>query len=127
MSEKMISERDAVMRERAASAKARCAALYSALPHPLNTDHEGHIFAPCEACRRKAVERYPLKVTRPRVVADSGGCWWRFVNGNLEVREGNAGCAWYAHDQYKYWLTLERVKLLADLIASPTEEVEDVG
>lgn len=78
-----------------------------------------------------ASRRYPLKVTRPRVVRDSGpmgSSEWRYVNGRLECRLTGA-MEWDVADgedgTCKMFIRAERVKLLADLIANPTEEVAE--
>lgn len=81
---------------------------------------------------KAARECYPLPMIRqPRVVGDphDAPAQWRVVCGRerLEVR-------WFQHEWQRYpregeamVATPERIKLWADLIACPEEEVEDEG
>ena len=69
------------------------------------------------------------KVTRPRVVKDAEGVSWR-VSGDTVQWSVGKGCDWAPRDwaplsNSHIWLTVERVHLLADLLANPTEEVDD--
>lgn len=75
---------------------------------------------------------YPLpKVTRPRVLKDRFGVDWRMAGNVLENRERD-GREWRTTlaptdcDGTSYLGTADRVKLWADLLARPNEEVEDV-
>ena len=76
----------------------------------------------------KARHEYPLpKVTRPRVVDDPHVfSQFKADGGKLYWRGGNTG--WYAFDNVAnppaFLPTEERVRLWADLLANPTEEVE---
>jgi hypothetical protein len=73
---------------------------------------------------------FPLpKVERPRVVRDVehmnanfNPSEWRFVNGELERRDLRFD-EWASSENAV--LTVQRIKLLADLLANPTELVED--
>jgi hypothetical protein len=120
--QKMVTEREARLRERKASAKARCAALRASERFP-HTHHFGHdAGAPCGDCMQKARERYPLPtVTRPRVFMDSDGDQYRVVDGTLQTRR-NGSDEW----------VIGRIAIIAedrheidDLFAHPTETVED--
>ena len=86
----------------------------------------------------KAAERFPFpKISRPRVVEDlesEHGTDWRCVKGELEFQRAhgdwhpmlgriNDGPAFYGTI---FKPTPKRVALWADLLANPTEEVEDV-
>jgi hypothetical protein len=77
-----------------------------------------------------AEARYPLpKVTRPRVVRDqhNPAQEWIVEDGFLRCR--NAGGAWMKWAEYKLSADFaplpERVALWADLLANPTEEVNE--
>lgn len=129
---KFVTEREAVLRERAAWIKgARFAEENHTAVHPLN----------CEPCREYAASLYCLpRVTRPRVVADphkDARGWdqlWRAVAGKVQWR----GCSgeWYDlgipgtsqladGGRQIMDVTRERALLWADLLANPTETVED--
>lgn len=64
----------------------------------------------------EARRRYPITKRVPRVVSD-GRCEWRMVDGELEYRLSNL--VWQ-----RCGYNAERVRLFADLLANPTEEVE---
>lgn len=73
---------------------------------------------------------FPLpRVSRPRVVRDETGmfqCNWRVVAGALEC---DTGTGWQRTDRddshdTRMFVHAERVRLLADLLAHPTEDVE---
>lgn len=123
--EKKYTERDVVMRERAAFAKGRCMSQHEM--------HEEEL--PCIACNQRARHLYPLpSVTRPRVVRDvtsgmaGGGYEWRVVNGGIQWRPlGDMTWRAPASDGVVHGMYLfpERVRTLADLLANPTETVED--
>jgi hypothetical protein len=81
---------------------------------------------------RWAAREYPLpKVTRPRVVTDAHGVQWSFVSATrfkdallmakrpewTDFRNGG--------DMDYPLISLELAPVLADLLANPTEEVED--
>lgn len=80
-----------------------------------------------KTAERVAAEEYPLpKITRPRVVTDSQGTEFRVRDGDLlegrrQDRPDNPGWG-----QFSAWdITPERIRLWADLLANPTEEVDD--
>lgn len=104
--EKTLTERDAVLRERAAFAN-------------------GAAWGPGwhrESDLDEAAKRYPLpKVIRPRVVC-MGWSEARIVDGRVETRGLGGSGEWRAN-----FTTVEQLRELASLIDNPTEEVEDVG
>ncbi len=112
MAETLFTEREVIMRERAAYAEALAS-------NPFYSVAETH---------RVARLRYPLlKVTRPRVVTDDSGIFWRVVSGRFEY-------AWPGHNVWKDALaahagdpgmTPARVRMLSALLDNPTEEVPD--
>lgn len=108
-----ITERDAVLREREAYAKA----MHRARCPEYNV---------CEPCKRRAAEAYPLpKVTRPRVVTDSiGAMCYRVVNDVTEWADVDAD-NWRPMMVKVNDLIPEQLAALADLWTNPTEEVED--
>jgi hypothetical protein len=58
-----MTERDVILRERRASATARCAALHFAFYEHYKSTFSGHSSysqPPCALCIEKAVSRYPL-------------------------------------------------------------------
>lgn len=81
-----------------------------------------------------AADRYKLpKVTRPRVVKESGGMAFRFV-GNpseqfacIEYMSSYEPREWkQAHGSDNHLaVTTERIRIWSDLLANPTEECED--
>lgn len=80
----------------------------------------------------EAKRRYPLLVEKPRVVTDreetlpSARCDWRVIDGALEWRiSGVPNPRWYPLTNSSLFLTADRVRLLADLLANPTELSED--
>lgn len=109
-----ISEKDAVLRERAARV-AGC----------VYAGGEGH----AEECLRRAPQKYPLpKVTRPRIVVLNGYAL-RAVAGEIEWAAGvTAGEPRWVGVSSRSALSLRPttflVRALADLLANPTEEVE---
>lgn len=124
---KMISEREAALRERKAYADGvRC----------LFAEPEISAGAGSVANRvvSRANERYPLpKVVRPRVLYDSesnisGAQWSVSETGHLRFRE-SPKAPWLAYGDFLYTGYAaplpNRVKLWAELLANPTEEVSD--
>jgi hypothetical protein len=68
-----------------------------------------------------AAREYPYpKVTRPRVVAEDYDLSWRYVDGGFELNTGDG--IWRPGPYIT--VTPHRVRLWADLLANPTEEVE---
>ena len=119
--DKTLSEREAVLRERQAWIAGQEAACWR---DPATE---------AQAMRRvvtEAAARYPLPtVERPRILWDSQSVAWRVVEGDTiqwtyhpDVPEGwlNAEIG-----QGHMFITAERVKMLADLLARPTETRED--
>lgn len=111
-----ISERDAVLRERAA------------FEHGFRLARGGVglvLYAPHEAARV-----YPLpKVTRPRVLKDPEGNYEYRITGDGEVqfRHTSDIGEWIDLTGAPMWvgnMTVARVRVWADLLANPTEEVE---
>lgn len=67
---------------------------------------------------------YPLpKVTCPRRVRDADGYTWKYENGELAFADPLRGI-WYSAAGSSFEPTPDRVRLLADLLVNPTEEVE---
>ena len=80
-----------------------------------------HSAVDCDACHAMSRDRYPLpKVTRPRVVQDANGWRWRVVDGVLQSLPG--GDVW---NNVVYINDRNRRTVLADLLANPTETMED--
>ena len=105
------SERDVILRERAAFVTGVAYSAYRA------DSSDGSI--------NEAKRRYPLKVERPRVVRDpdsDGDYEFRVATDEIQVR--CKGGAWHGSQYYCPRLSLHRVALLADLLARPTELVD---
>lgn len=110
----MPTEREAVLRERRA--------FLSGVGRTLTETH----------AKLAAAEYYPLpKVTRPRVVTDSGAgliareTSWRVVGGALQWKTGSEWNNLAGPMNEGMFITAQRVRILADLLANPTEEAED--
>lgn len=119
---KEITDRDVVLRERAAFLKG---ANFAHTPEPGNELH---------TIRRKWVaQEYPLPgVVRARVVRENGygSPAWRFDDGGLQMqyRDGGQWLRWNSFRDYSESAPLpKRVAIWADLLANPTEEVEDLS
>jgi hypothetical protein len=122
---KTLSEKEAVMRERVAFAKGmrenRCDPQVCACPACATAIHE-------------ATRRYPLpRIRRPRVVADNREGHrreFRVFEGQMQtrsIRQPYWSCVENGHtnaDGTGLAIDAVRVKLWADLLASPLEEVE---
>src|SRR5690349_19607671 len=122
---KTVTEREAVLRERAAWV----AGVQAELRRSLDAQ------APEKSLMREATERYPLpKVERPRVVTDAKGHGWRLVDRKLEIRT-SMGVGWSLVGNA---LTDGRcsvidpvsfgpasLRAIADLLDNPIELVED--
>lgn len=105
--DKTVTEREAVLREREAYVKGRFEA---------GKGLDWHARSRC---------LYPLPtITRPRVVKDphSADIVWRCDGGVLQYRQGNH--EWSMGPGYWY-ASPERVRLWAELLANPTEEVTE--
>lgn len=79
-----------------------------------------------ESARQDAASRYPLpKITRPRVVKDSKGTFWRVLGDKIQF--SNDGVSWPGADSSHPFCIVqaERVHIFHDLYTNPTEEVED--
>lgn len=119
---KMVTERDAVLRERAA---------YGA--GLLRGNHQS--FSRPNDLEAQAARIFPLpKIVRPRVISEESGLScvdWRYVDEQLWWRHhANTRQTWNSLSSATgagMFITAERAVLLADLIANPTEEVEDDG
>jgi hypothetical protein len=121
--DKTVTEREAVLRERKAAEDAFLAGTHTTF------SCSG---AARDYARQWAVDAHPLpKVTRPRVVRDPhdmNGRWaWyptlnEFAYAHPEISDGDFyGPAVYGPIP----VTSERVRIWADLLANPTEDVED--
>lgn len=118
---RVYSEREKVLAER------------EAYQSGVNTMYmNGVVPATPEACQESvrllklAATRYPLpKVTRPRVVETArSGYEWRIVGGALQERRIDTELWRIAEG----WVgDPENMRVLADLLANPTEEVDDDG
>lgn len=83
---------------------------------------------------RIAARKFPLpKLTRPRVVTSDTGRRFRIVDGQLQTQTSSNGQSWCclangsrvpAAEDTGIKITLERIRLWADLLANPTEDVE---
>lgn len=132
MSEKVLSERDAIMRERAAF---RRGAAWR-FDQSMEAGDSFHAIPPREY-DDEAKRRFPLPmVTRPRVATDPGagaGVEWRVSeNGFIERRRRHFGEGWskwsiYCRQEPDFAPLPDRVKMWSDLLANPTEEVEADG
>jgi hypothetical protein len=110
------SERDAVLRERAAAARMRCAVL-----HELN--HEEADETPCAVCVSRVITLYPLpQIERPRVVTD-GVHEYTWRNGLVQHRSASAFGWW----EFTGTITDRNRSALLDLLANPTELIDDDG
>lgn len=115
MADKTVTEREAVLRERTG--------YYAGYVDGVCAADPGAVISPSHI-QERAAKRFPLpKVTRPRVVADSEGNAWRVVDGNLECRDAVNEWTRVRH----CGITAERLRMWADLLANPTEEVEEEG
>lgn len=113
--EKMVTEAEAVKRERAAC-EAGAFMMLARLRANCGSELTGFV-------ESEAKRRYPLAVTRARVVTDSNGTKWRVVNDVPEWMDATYGHTWQ-DGSGKMWITTERVRILASLLASPLETVD---
>lgn len=115
-----LKERDAVKRERRAFARGRCAALHE-------MDLGDARDAVCDRCFLRAKEVYPLApLKQPRVLTTfPGNEQWKLFNGVYWWRYGKNQWQAAVAANPSITLTEQRVKVWADLLANPTEEVED--
>lgn len=124
--DKTVTEREAVLRERAAFAHGAYWAWLNnyAESSGAKFNHEGYVDL-------RAAERYPLPtITRPRVVRDprSKGYEWQCVGGALQWRYPDTMESWSSWDSggaYIWTPVPDRVKLWADLLQNPLEEVQE--
>lgn len=129
---KLYTEREAVRREWTAAAIARCSVMWAADLGKGHRSYEGG--DPCDSCVESVRLRYPSPtVVRPRVLYDSesnisGAQWSVSDTGHLRFRE-SPKAPWLTYSEFLhtgYAAPLpNRVKLWADLLANPTEEVSD--
>ena len=117
MTDKLISEAEAVRRERKAFRQGvnhhRGCSCHS---EPCCDDDPK-----CRAAIEEAKRRYPLpKKVVPRVVTDKAGDEWRVVDDKLEYRSRVA----FDRERWYQWTYL-MPSVIADLFARPTEEVPD--
>jgi hypothetical protein len=117
---KTVTEREAVLRER----RAYILGLQDACWRDPETEEDAMARAEIDAARR-----YPLpRVTRPRVVRDPEHrpALWRLRNGALEVLiDGTESWHVYPRSGEGLKATGARLNVWADLLANPTETVED--
>lgn len=130
----MVSERDAVLRER--DAFKRGAAEFHLHEMVPSGPEWGAVRVEVQS---RASERYPLpKVKRRRIVADPHGKgFWRvglWTSASEETRyhveqsdTGNAKGEWVIAGNYGLQITDDRVRMWSDLLANPFEECEDTG
>jgi hypothetical protein len=122
---KMVSEREAILRERAAvneALRVLCQRGGERFLGALPQDWEGSLTF--------AAKLHPLpQVERPRVVPDGQGLAWRMVCGLLEFRweQEPRDRNWYKATENVVEITHPRIRLWADLLANPTELVSDSG
>ena len=108
-----ISEKDAVLRDRAAALRALMELTIATREH----------------AAKRVAELFPLpKVTRRRVVKDPHGVGeWRYTAAwsypTVELRAQQDG-DWRVTD-WSLLVTKERIAVWSDLLANPTEEVEE--
>ena len=124
----MVTEREAVLRERAAFRSGWIEATLEMRP-------ELSRFGISDVASDVAMKRYPLpKQKRPRVVKDPhGDAEWSVQGGRLMWRKVflHPTKWWAVEDESELrpnhiaWLTPERIKLWADLLQHPEEEVEE--
>ncbi len=136
---KLYTEREKVLAERKAAGRARCSALWVIHGDTPTSRHRPYeAGSACEDCTRFANVRHELpRVTRPRVVTDrplpdrqarnfrvvggqiqtssDDGIWHCLDNGSVHATEDSEGLC----------LRPERIRMLADLLANPTEECDD--
>ena len=104
-----VTERDAILRERAAFCAGRVYERQFGYDRCVRSDSEA------------ATNRYPLpRVTRPRVIRDNEGDAWRISPaGGFQFR--TKGGEWCSAVPY---MTPEFIRAIGDLLANPTETVE---
>lgn len=85
----------------------------------------------CSDCRNDANRAYPLlRITRPRKRADGEGVDWCVINNVPHFRYSGSPGSFSPLREVKgdrMYLSVERVLILADLLATPTELVEEEG
>jgi hypothetical protein len=118
------TERRAVLRERAAAARARCDGIWLGSPSAFAHVHvlwSGD--SPCSACVGWAAQMYELpKIERPRVVTD-GVHEYTWRNGLVQNRSASAFGWW----EFTGTITDRNRSALLDLLANPTELIDDDG
>jgi hypothetical protein len=129
VTDKTVTEREAVLRERAAAE-----AVLDAFKTAFARMEKGYrdwakaaplAWWPCHMRTHDIAKMFPLpKVTRPRVVRDREGWKWQCIDGRIQW-SGPRGWRFADVMTYAVRVTPERVVLWADLLANPTEDVED--
>ena len=114
-----MTEREAVLRER----EAYIAAIEDA--HAIYPEAYEHAI---QRAKDNAARLYPLpNAERPRVVLDDGSTGfareWRVVDGHIESRRPDS--AWHTLENHPCDLSVNRARIVMDLLANPTEVVED--
>lgn len=116
--EKMVSERDVVLRERAAFCEGARWWVYGIGAFVANAETD-------------AAKRYPLpKVKRPRVLTDEWGYEWRYRGDEMEYRARSIGSPWKPFSDCGdavFMVNARRVRVWHDLVTNPTEELDDDG
>jgi hypothetical protein len=114
--EKKYSERDMVMARR----QGFVTGIHEFYSH---RDVPRHLSYVTDDAERKAARVYPLPtVTRPREHVDKDGYRWRCVDGRLESKSSRYA-EWSCDDSCL--VRPSDALALADLLANPTETVED--
>jgi len=117
---KLVTERNAVLRERTAYVRGRHESL-TARPMVQSEARE---------YEKEAASRYPLpKVTRARVVQDphDSSMHWRVGDERYTPLQFSVNGGSWQYGLGSMCATDKRVRVWADLLANPTEEVEDNG
>jgi hypothetical protein len=118
--ERIYTERDLVLAKREAYCVGRHVSLTAVPMAPADRTYYWH----------DAELRYPLpKIVRPRVVRDESVDWlreFRVVDGCFEARKHTGLGSEWTRDGFDGWhLSPAVIRLFADLLAHPTEEVPD--
>jgi hypothetical protein len=111
----MVTEKEAVRRERAAFVKGFITMRDGSVSSSSDLLNRGMGYAR-EACPMAQAER-------PRVRKDKDGVSWRAVDGGIEWAR-NLSYGWSKLTPYSMYISEERLEILADLKANPTELVD---
>lgn len=123
---KLYTERELIVAKREGWAIATCAGL-------ANFAGNGHSYTtgPCDRCKVLAAQAYPPpKVTRARVVVEPGcGMAWKVVQDtlyfSLSAKPEHLGWRRCEPFTVEHEVTTARVRMWADLLLNPTEDVEE--